>query len=51
MGAVNRKNDKDEEVFNIKRREKRSRRAFFGPGARTRWVTERIASMKIMSIE
>jgi hypothetical protein len=37
---------KDKEAFNIKKREERLRKLLWDPGARTRWVTERITSMK-----
>ena len=39
------KKDKDEEAFNIKKKKKdRNGKSFFGCSARSRWVTERIAS-------
>jgi len=53
MGAlIGRKirKDKDEEAFSIKEK-KKNQKSFFGSGARTRWVTERIASMKQWPIE
>jgi hypothetical protein len=41
-----RKKDKDEEALNIKKKKKdrNGKKSFFGCSARSRWVTERIAS-------
>jgi hypothetical protein len=45
MGASEKRKKQDEEAFSIKKEKRRRTRKLFRNGARSRWLTERIAAM------
>ena len=51
MGAEEGKKKTKKLLMKEKKEKTKNRKSFFGPGARTRWVTERIASVRQRLVE